>query len=79
MRDVAKLVLGRYRKLRLTTPTVLLAGEQDFMLPPSVLTDAGRHADDLRVRVIPGCGHYLHLERPDLVAEAADDLFSGHR
>ncbi|MER5541303.1 alpha/beta hydrolase [Streptomyces sp. NPDC002589] len=70
-------LLRPYKKLRLTTPTVILAGERDFMLPPSVITDAGRHADDLRVEVIPGCGHYLHEERPELVAEAAEALFAG--
>lgn len=79
MRDIAMLLLGRFKKLRLTTPTVILGGERDFMLPPSVLTDAGRHASDLRVEVVPGCGHYLHEERPDLVASTAYELFSGRR
>lgn len=77
LRDIARLVLGRYKKLRLTTPTVILAGEHDSMLPPSVVTDAGQHADDLRVQVVAGCGHYLHEERPDLVAAVAEKLFSG--
>ncbi|GAA2515849.1 alpha/beta hydrolase [Streptomyces longisporus] len=76
LRDIAKLLLGRYKRLRLTTPTVVLAGERDFMLPPGVITEAGRHADDLRVKVIPGAGHYLHEERPDLVATEAMNLFS---
>ncbi|MFD9465728.1 alpha/beta fold hydrolase [Streptomyces sp. NPDC060027] len=79
MRDIAKLLLGRYQKLRLTTPTVILAGERDFMLPPSVLTGAEGHADDLSVQVVAGCGHYLHEERPDLVAKSARDLFSRGR
>ena len=76
LRDIAKLVLGRYKKLRLTTPTVILAGERDFMLPPGVLSGAGGHADDLSVEVVAGCGHYLHEERPDLVAKTARELFS---
>ena len=76
LRDIAKLVLGRYKKLRLTTPTVILAGERDFMLPPGVLSGAGDHADDLSVEVVAGGGHYLHEERPDLVAKAARELFS---
>jgi len=76
LRDIAKLVLGRYKKLRLTTPTVILAGERDFMLPPGVLSGADGHADDLSVEVVAGCGHYLHEERPDLVAKTARELFS---
>jgi pimeloyl-ACP methyl ester carboxylesterase len=76
LRDIAKLLLGRYKKLRLTTPTVVLAGERDFMLPPGVLFGAGGHADDLSVEVVADCGHYLHEERPDLVAKTARELFA---
>lgn len=76
LRDIAKLVLGRYKKLRLTTPTVILAGDRDFMLPPGVLSGADGHADDLSVEVVADCGHYLHEERPDLVAKTARELFS---
>ncbi|WP_330335399.1 alpha/beta hydrolase (plasmid) [Streptomyces sp. NBC_00536] len=76
LRDIAKLLLGSFKKHRLTTPTVIMAGAHDFMLPPSVLSGAGRHADDLRVEVLADCGHYLHEERPDLVAETARTLFS---
>jgi pimeloyl-ACP methyl ester carboxylesterase len=79
LRDIAKLVLGRYKNLRLTVPTVILAGERDFMLPPGVLADAGRHASDLRVEVVAGCGHYVHEERPELVAKTARELFTGGR
>ncbi|MEU6101360.1 alpha/beta fold hydrolase [Streptomyces flaveolus] len=79
LRDIARLLTGRYKKLRLTTPTVIMGGARDFMLPPGVLTPAGRHADDLRVQVVPECGHYLHEERPDLVARTAERLFSRPR
>jgi pimeloyl-ACP methyl ester carboxylesterase len=75
LRDIARLILGRYKKLRLSTPTVILAGEHDFMLPPGVLSGAGSHADDLSVEVVADCGHYVHEERPDLVAKTARELF----
>ncbi|MFJ6216323.1 alpha/beta fold hydrolase [Streptomyces sp. NPDC092296] len=77
LHDIPRLVRGRYRRQRLTTPTVILAGERDATLPPSVLAGADRHTDRLRVQVIPGAGHLLHQERPDLVAEAAGALFHG--
>lgn len=79
LRDIAKLLLGSFKKYRLTTPTVIMAGTRDFMLPPSVLSGGGRHADDLRVDVVADCGHYLHEERPDLVAKTARQLFSEGR
>lgn len=74
--DIAALLLGRFDKLRLSTPTVLMGGERDFMLPPSVLPGSERHADSLHTEVVPDCGHYLHEERPDLVAAAALALFA---
>ncbi|MER5733822.1 alpha/beta hydrolase [Streptomyces sp. NPDC002138] len=77
LRDVAGLALGRFKKLRLTTPTLILAGEKDFVLPPGVLPGGERYADDLRVEVVEGAGHYVHEERPDRVVEAAKRLFGG--
>ncbi|NUS13251.1 MAG: alpha/beta hydrolase [Streptomyces sp.] len=79
LRDIPRLVLGRNKKLRLTVPTLILAGERDAVLPPSVFTPAGRYADDLTVEVVPGCGHFVHEERPDVVLRAARGLFAGGR
>jgi pimeloyl-ACP methyl ester carboxylesterase len=75
LHDIPAIILRRYRNLRLTVPTVILAGAADSTLPPAVLDGAGPHADDLRIRVIPGAGHFLADERPDLVADAARELF----
>ena len=66
---------SRHRKMRLTVPTVILAGAADWMLPPRLLAGAERHADDLRLQVVPGAGHFLPAERPAVVAEAANELF----
>jgi pimeloyl-ACP methyl ester carboxylesterase len=30
----------------------------------------------MRVELVPGCGHFIADERPDLVAERARELFS---
>jgi pimeloyl-ACP methyl ester carboxylesterase len=74
--DIPALVLNRYDRFRLTVPTVLLGGERDRVFPPLVLTGAAEHADDLRVRILPGAGHWLPDERPDEVAAAARQLFA---
>lgn len=76
VRDIAGLALGRYKKLRLTTPTVILAGEKDFVLPPSVMTGAERYATDLRIEVVDNCGHFVQEERPQLVVARARELFA---
>ena len=77
LRDVAALALGRYRSLRLSTPTHLLTGEEDFVLPPAVLAGGERNADALHTTAVPRSGHYLHEEQPELVAAAAVALFDG--
>ncbi|MBO0786763.1 MAG: alpha/beta hydrolase [Actinobacteria bacterium] len=73
--DIPGLILHRHRRRRLAVPTVMLAGERDWMLPPAMLAGAGRHADDLQLRVVAGAGHFLPAERPAEVAEAARALF----
>jgi pimeloyl-ACP methyl ester carboxylesterase len=75
LHDIPGIILRRHRGLRLTVPTVIMAGARDWMLPPKMLAGAGRHADDLQLRVVPGAGHFLPAERPAEVAEAARELF----
>jgi len=75
LHDIPGIILRRHRGLRLTVPTVIMAGDKDWMLPPKILAGAGRHADDLRLRVVPGAGHFLPGERPAVVAEMARELF----
>jgi pimeloyl-ACP methyl ester carboxylesterase len=70
LRDIPRLSTGRYRREHLTVPSTILFGADDFALSPQVLPGGQRYADDLRVQVLSGCGHYLAEERPDLVAEA---------
>ncbi len=75
LHDIPGIVLHRYRGLRLTVPTVILAGAEDWMLPPRMLGGGERHADSIQLRVVPGAGHFLPDERPAVVAEAARELF----
>ncbi len=50
-------------------PVTVLVGDADRLTPPensSALADA---LPDARLRVVPGAGHMLFVERPDVVAE----------
>jgi pimeloyl-ACP methyl ester carboxylesterase len=76
LHDIPGIILRRYRGLRLTVPTVIMAGGEDWMMPPKILVGADHHAEDLRLRVVPGAGHFLPDERPAEVAEAARELFA---
>jgi len=75
LHDIPAIILRRYRSLRLAVPTVILAGAEDWMLPPRMLGGGEPHADSLQLRVVAGAGHFLPAERPAMVAEAARELF----
>jgi pimeloyl-ACP methyl ester carboxylesterase len=75
LREVGPVVRGRYAGKRLTVPTRMLFGTDDAAIHPSLLTGYEKHADDMRVELVPGCGHFIADERPDLVAAAALAFF----
>jgi pimeloyl-ACP methyl ester carboxylesterase len=66
---------GRYRGMRLRTPTLLLFGTDDFAIDPLALDGWEEHADDMRVELVPGVGHFIVDERPTLVLDHALDFF----
>jgi pimeloyl-ACP methyl ester carboxylesterase len=66
---------GRYAHDRLTVPTRLLFGTDDTALRPQLLAGYQHHADDMQVELVPGCGHFIADEKPDLVAKRALEFF----
>jgi pimeloyl-ACP methyl ester carboxylesterase len=66
LREVAAGTRGRLR-----VPARLVVGAHDPVVRPSLLAGRERHADDLTVELVAGCGHWIPAERPDLVAERA--------
>lgn len=57
------------RRRRIPHPTLHLAGAQDGCIGAEVGADDARFFDGPRTRrVLPGVGHFLHLEAPDVVA-----------
>jgi pimeloyl-ACP methyl ester carboxylesterase len=75
IRDLPAALYGRYRRMRLVTPTLLLFGTGDRVLRPHNLRGYERCADDMRVELAPGIGHHIADEAPELVAERALELF----
>ncbi len=47
--------------------TLIVAGEHDAILDHDDVADASRRIPDCELRVIPGAGHFLHWERPDIL------------
>ena len=76
MKEAPPIAAGRYEGERLTVPTLLVFGEDDFVLRPTMLAGYEHHADEMRVELVPGCGHFIADERPELVAERAREFLA---
>ena len=67
---------GRYAGKRLTVPTRMLFGTDDAAIHTDLLAGYESHTDDMEIELVPGCGHFIADERPDLVAERARAFFA---
>ena len=76
LREAMPILGGRYAHQRLVVPTRLIFGTDDPVLRPQALAGYGRHATDMQVELVPGCGHFIADERPDLVAERAREFLA---
>jgi pimeloyl-ACP methyl ester carboxylesterase len=77
LREVGPILRGRYRRGRLRTPTRILFGTGDRVQSARLLEGAKRYADHLQVELVPGVGHFIADERPDLVLDRALSFFAG--
>ena len=52
-------------------PTLLVVGEKDPMGPRAseIIADG---LPDATLEVVPGCGHWIHTEAPDVLIDAFD-------
>jgi pimeloyl-ACP methyl ester carboxylesterase len=69
LHEFLPIIAGRYRDRRLVVPTRVLFGEADLALSPKLLDGYESHADDMRIELVPGCGHFIVDERPELVVQ----------
>jgi pimeloyl-ACP methyl ester carboxylesterase len=76
-REFAPMLRGRYRDLRLSPPTLALFGTEDFVMNQSTVEGFEPYADDMRLELVPGTGHFIVDEQPALVADRALSHFGG--
>ena len=75
LKDSPRVLFGRYRKQRLSVPTLMLHGLGDPVLREPFLRGYQPFADDMTLELVPGVGHFIAEERPELVLERALDFF----
>jgi pimeloyl-ACP methyl ester carboxylesterase len=74
--ELPRVLAGRYRKLRLRTPTRLLYGVDDPVVVPAQFANHERNADEMTVELVPDCGHYIADDRPEIVRDHALEFFA---
>ncbi len=67
---------GAYLGERLETPTLILFGANDRAQHPGLLAGYERNAPNLEVELVPGTGHFIVDEQPELVLARARELLS---
>ena len=51
----------------ITASTLILSGEYDAILDPKDIKKASTRIPDCEFKMIPGAGHFLHWEQPDIL------------
>ncbi len=59
---------------RITARTLIINGENDTILDPEDMLVANARIRNCETRLVPNAGHFLHLERPDILNIYADFL-----
>ena len=52
---------------RVSCPTLIVAGESDFLFPPQHQRELQRGISGSQLKLVPGAGHNAHRERPRTV------------
>jgi pimeloyl-ACP methyl ester carboxylesterase len=55
---------------RIAAPTLVIAGEEDFITGPLSAAELSNGITDARTVLIPGCGHFIFVEAPDAFRDA---------
>jgi pimeloyl-ACP methyl ester carboxylesterase len=74
-RELRWLVRGRYRRLGLKVPALVLHGALDKILRPAHLVHSKKVAPHVEIEYVEDCGHFIIDERPDLVGKRMLQFF----
>ncbi len=62
---------------RITAPVLLIAGEEDQLVPPSIVAGFKRPLPTATMVTLPGVGHLAAIQAPDLLASHLKDFLDG--
>jgi pimeloyl-ACP methyl ester carboxylesterase len=63
-------------QMRAEMPTLAIWGEDDTIIPVEHAYAALQVRPDCRLEVLPGVGHFAHVEAPDVVADLIDEFIT---
>ena len=69
------MIAGRYRNMRLRTPTLILFGSEDPNMSAEILDGHQDYADDITIEEVKGASHFIADEKPEIVIDRALDFF----
>jgi pimeloyl-ACP methyl ester carboxylesterase len=75
-REAQRLLFATRRQAPLPTPILFLQGERDRCLHPALLRGGRRNAPNMTVEILPGVGHFVPEEAPEIVLTRAKQFFS---
>jgi len=75
LRGQREVLLDRLPSLQ--SPTLVVWGARDRVIPESQARDAVSRLRDVTLSLIPDCGHLPHVERPDRFVAAIDGFLTG--
>lgn len=64
------------RQNEISNPHLVLWGENDSIIPKRILLDMAKSLPNCAIETIPGIGHSMNLENPQLFVEYFIDFFS---
>jgi pimeloyl-ACP methyl ester carboxylesterase len=69
LRELPRLVRGRFSAGRLSVPSRLVFGTRDLVLSTRMAEDAAAQTDRLELELVADAGHFIVDEKPELVAD----------
>ncbi|XP_022103784.1 epoxide hydrolase 4-like [Acanthaster planci] len=70
----------RYRvgiKSSMSTPTLIIWGDQDKALTLKLLDGTGKYVQDLTIKIVPGASHWVQQDAPEAVNKHMREFLSG--